>query len=128
MGDPQSIQGLTRILRSHQYYYPQLATLDLPDFPRLTNDTIQHAPHWKPIPNKLPSDILKFDGKLGEDPKNHVMTFHCWCSSNSLMDHSIHLCLSQRTFTGMKSRWYIEFSSHFFIDYGPLAMAFFTHF
>jgi hypothetical protein len=28
------------------------------------------------MPAKLPSDIPKFDGKPGEDPKNHVMNFH----------------------------------------------------
>jgi hypothetical protein len=24
----------------------------------------------------------------GEDPANHVMTFHLWCSSNNIMDES----------------------------------------
>jgi hypothetical protein len=75
----------------HQYHLqvnrqlPFLATLDLTDLSRLTNDPIFHSPVWPVIPSKLPSDILKFDGKPGEDPNNHVMTFHLWCSSNSLM-------------------------------------------
>ena len=68
----------------YQYYqYPQqnqqlpfLATLDLPDLSRLINESIHHDPSWPAILVKLPSDIPKFDGKPGEDPKNHVMTFH----------------------------------------------------
>ena len=84
-----------------QYYQPQsinpqlpfLATLDLSDLSRLTNDPILHSPHWPQMPRKLPSNAPKFDGTPGEDPKNHVMTFHCWCCSNSLMDDSIHFCL-----------------------------------
>jgi hypothetical protein len=83
----------------HQYHpqvnrqLPFLATLDLPDLSRLTNDPILHFPFWPIIPAKLPSDIPKFDGKLGEDPNNHVMTFNLWCSSNSFMDDSIQLRL-----------------------------------
>jgi hypothetical protein len=67
--------------------------LDLPDLSRILNDHILHSSQWPAIPTKLPSDILKFDGKPGEDPNNHVMTFHLWCSSNSLMDDSIRLRL-----------------------------------
>jgi hypothetical protein len=59
------------------------------------NDPIFHSPVWPTIPAKLPSDIPKFDEKFGEDPNNHVMTFHLWCSSNSLMDDSIRLSLFQ---------------------------------
>jgi hypothetical protein len=62
----------------HQYH-PQinqqllfLTTLDLLDLCRLTNDPIFHSLVWPAIPAKLPSDILKFDGKSGEDPNNHV--------------------------------------------------------
>jgi hypothetical protein len=84
----------------HQYpqvnrQLPFLATLDFPYLSRILNDPIRHSPHWTAIPTKLPSDIPKFDGKAGEDPKNHVMTFHLWCSSNSLMDDSIRLRLFQ---------------------------------
>jgi hypothetical protein len=70
---------------------PFIATLYLSDLLRLINDLIFHDPNWPPIPTKLPSDIQKFDGKYGEDPNNHIMSFHIWCSSNSLMDYSIHL-------------------------------------
>jgi hypothetical protein len=69
---------------------PFLATLDLLDLSRILNDHIRHSLQWHVIPANLPSNILKFDGKVGEDPNNHVMTFHLWCSSNSLMDDSIH--------------------------------------
>ena len=101
MGGPPFVDGLTGNPTPHQYYEPQpinqklpfLATLDLLDFSQLTNDPILHSPHWPQIPQKLPFDIPKFYGKLGEDPKNHGMTFHFWCFSNSLMDDSIHLCL-----------------------------------
>jgi hypothetical protein len=99
--------------QSHQYPHvnrqlPFLATLDLPDLSRILNDPIRHSPQWPAIPAKLPSDIPKFDGKAGEDPNNHVMTFHLWCSSNSLMDDSIRLRLFQRTLTGSAAKWYIE--------------------
>jgi hypothetical protein len=107
---------------------PFLATLDLPDLSRILNDPIHHSPHWPVIPAKLPSDIPKFDGKPGEDPNNHVMTFHLWCSSNSLMDDSIRLRLFQRTLTGSAAKWYIELPRGFFTDFNTLAMAFLTHY
>jgi hypothetical protein len=99
--------------QSHQYpqvnrQLPFLATLDFPDLSRILNDPIRHSPQWPAIPAKLPSDIPKFDGKPGEDPNNHVMNFHLWCSSNSLMDDSIRLRLFQRTLTGSTAKWYIE--------------------
>jgi hypothetical protein len=86
--------------QSHQYPHvnrqlPFLATLDLLDLSRILNDLIHHSPQWPAIPTKLPSDIPKFDGKPGEDPNNHVMNFHLWCSSNSLMDDSIRLHIFQ---------------------------------
>ena len=63
-----------------------LATLNLPEFLKLMNDPVSHDPTWSPVPTKLPSDIPKFEGKNGEDPGDHVTTFHLWCSSNSLID------------------------------------------
>jgi hypothetical protein len=119
--------------QSHQYpqvnrQLPFLATLDLPDLTRILNDPIRHSPQWPAIPAKLPSDIPKFDGKAGEDPNNHVMTFHLWCSSNSLMDDSIRLRLFQRTLTGSAAKWYIELPRGFFSDFNTLAMAFLTHY
>jgi hypothetical protein len=98
---PNLVYGPTGVPMPHQYH-PQinrqphfLTTLDLPDLSRLMNDPIFHSPVWPVIPAKLPSDIPKFDGKSGEDPNNHVMTFHLWCSSNSLMDDSVCLHLFQ---------------------------------
>jgi hypothetical protein len=103
--------GIPTGLPPQNYQFPQvnrqlpfLATLDLPDLSRILNDPIFHSPYWPIIPAKLPSDIPKFDGRSGEDPNNHVMTFHLWCSSNSLMDDSIRLRLFQRTLTGSSSK------------------------
>jgi hypothetical protein len=95
---------------------------------RLTNDPILHSPYWPVIPAKLPSDIPKFDGKPGEDPNNHVMTFHLWCSSNSLMDDSICLRLFQCTLTGSATKWYIKLPRGSFQDFNSLAMSFLMHF
>jgi hypothetical protein len=105
-----------------------LATLDLPDLSRILNAAILHSPHYPIIPAKLPSDIPKFDSRLGEDPKNHVMTFHLWCSSNTLMDDSIRLRLFQRTLTCSKTKWYIELPQGFFNEFNTLAMAFLRHY
>jgi hypothetical protein len=57
-------------------HMPYLASLNIPDLSKLTNDPIFHDPTWPSMPTKLPIDILKFEGKLGEDPTNHTMTFH----------------------------------------------------
>jgi hypothetical protein len=128
------VLGPTGVPLPHQHYpqvnrqLPFLATLDLPDLSRLTNDPIHHSSVWPAIPAKLPSDIPKFDGKSGEDPNNHVMTFHLWCSSNSLMDDSIRLRLFQRTLTGSAAKWYIELPRASFYDFNSLAMSFLTHF
>ena len=119
--------------QSHQYpqvnrQLPFLATLDFPDLSRILNDPIHHSPQWPAIPAKLPSDIPKLDGKAREDPNNNVMTFHLWCSSNSLMDDSIRLRLFQRTLTGSAAKWYIELPWGFFSDFNTLAMDFLTHY
>jgi hypothetical protein len=55
-----------------------LASHNIPDLTKLTNDPVLHDPTWLNMPTKLPSDIPKFEGKSGEDPTNHVMTFHLW--------------------------------------------------
>jgi hypothetical protein len=72
-----------------QFRLPFLTTLNLPDLYKLMNDPVCHDPTCPPVPTKIPSDILKFEGKNGEDPGDHVTTFHLWCSSNSLNDDSI---------------------------------------
>jgi hypothetical protein len=68
---------------------PFLASLNLPDLSKLMNDSMSHDPTWPPVPTKLPLDIPKFEGNTGEDPGDHVTTFHLWFSSNSLNDDSI---------------------------------------
>ena len=79
---------------------PFLATLNLHDLSKLINDPIRHSLAWPPIPTKLSSNIPKFKGKVNEDPNIHIMTFHLWCSSNSLMDDSVRLRYFQRTLMG----------------------------
>jgi hypothetical protein len=107
---------------------PYLASLNIPDLTKLTNDPILHDPTWPNMPTKLPSDIPKFEGKPGEDPTNHVMTFHLWCSSNNIMDDSIHLRLFQRTLTGPSAKWYVDEKSGSHVTFESLAKAFLAFF
>lgn len=67
---------ITQRFREHNHQLPFIATLDLPDLLHLTNDLIYYVLYWRQIPNKFPSDISKFEGKSGDDPLNHVMTYH----------------------------------------------------
>ena len=92
------------------------------------NDPVSHDLAWLAVPNKLPSDIPKFDGKYGEDPSEHVTTFHLWCSSNSLHEDSTHLRLFQRTLTGPTVKWYIELPRGAYVLFDDLAMTFLNHF
>jgi hypothetical protein len=55
---------------------PFLAMLNLPDLTKLMNDPVSHDPTWPSVPTKIPLDIPKFEGKNGEDPRDHVTTFH----------------------------------------------------
>ena len=96
---------------------PFLATLELPDVSKLTNDPILHNPYWPLVLTKVPENCLKFEGKAGEDPQAHVMTYHLWCSSNSWVDDSIRLRLFQRTLTSAATKWYIEFPRGIFQDF-----------
>jgi len=107
---------------------PSVATLELLDLNWLTNDPILYAPWWLVIPHKLPSNIQKFNGNLGEDPSNHVITFHLWCSSNSLNDDSVRLHLFQRILTGPTAKWYIELPRSSSNNFTTLATTFLTHF
>ena len=92
------------------------------------NDHVSHNPAWLTIPTKLPLDIPKFEGKAGEDPGEHVTTFHLWCSSNSLHDDSMHLSLFQRTLMGPVVKWYIELLGGVYTTFDDLAMTFLNHF
>jgi hypothetical protein len=107
---------------------PYLASLNIPDLTKLTNDPILHDATWPAMPTKLPSDIPKFEGKAGDDPANHVMTFHLWCSSNSIMEDSIRLRLFQCTLTGPSAKWYVEEKSGSHTTFESLAKAFLTFF
>jgi hypothetical protein len=127
--------GIATGLPPQNYQFPHvnkqllfLATLDLPDLCRILNDPILHSPYCPVIPTKLPSNIPKFDSRSGEDPNNHVMKFHIWCLSNSLMDYSIRLRIFQCTLMGSTTKWYIEFLQGFLNDFNTLAMAFLTHY
>ena len=107
---------------------PFLAMLNLPDLSRLTNDSVAHDPAWPAVPTKLPLDIPKFEGKLGEDPSEHVTMFHLWCSSNSLHKDSICLRLFQWTLIGPATKWYIELPRGAFALFNDLAKTFLNHF
>jgi hypothetical protein len=130
----QPVYSPTGVPMPHQYHpqsnrqLPFIATLDLLDLSRLTNDPILHSPFWLVIPTRLPSDIPKFDGKPGEDMNNHVMKFHLWFSSNSFMNESIRLHLFHHTLMGSAMKWYIELQRRHFQDFNFLAMDFLTHF
>jgi hypothetical protein len=82
--------------------------LNFPDLSKLINDPIYHDLNWPPIPTKLPSDILKFEGKSGEDPRDHVTNFDLWCSSKSLNDNSILIRLFHHTLMRVAVKWYIQ--------------------
>jgi hypothetical protein len=107
---------------------PYLASFNIPNLTKLMNDPILHDPTWPNIPTKLPSNIPKFEGKLGEDPANHVMTFHLWLSSNNVMDDSILLRLFQITLTGPSTKWYVDEKSGSHVTFESLAKAFLSFF
>lgn len=92
------------------------------------NDTIIYTPWWPVIPHKLPSDIPKLNGNPCEVPSNYVMTFHLWCSSNTLNDDLIRLRLFYRTLIGPVAKWYIELPRASFDNFTILDSTFLTHF
>ena len=80
------------------------------------------------MPTKLPSDIAKFQGMVGEDPQNHIMYFHLWCSSNNIVDDSIKLRLLQHTLTSVAAKWYFELPHASYPDFFSLASMFLQYF
>ena len=98
------------------------------DVSKLTNDPILHNPYWPLVPIKVPGDCPKFEGKSGEDPQAHVMTYHLWCSSNSWVDDSIRLHLFQCTLIEVFDKWYIEFPRGIFQYLNTLSIQLLTHF
>jgi hypothetical protein len=107
---------------------PFLATLELPDLSKLTNDPIRNHSTRPLVPVKIPTDIPKFDGKTGEDPTNHITTYNLWCVSNSFLDDSIKLWLFLKKLIGNVAKRFIELPSTSFFDFQSLAIAFLTHF
>jgi hypothetical protein len=105
-------------------HMPYLASLNIPDLTKLMNDPILHDPTWPAMPTKLPLDIPKFEGKVGKNPANHVMTFHLWCSSNNIMDDSIRLSLFQCTLIGQLAKWYVDEKSRSHVNFESLAKTF----
>ena len=89
---------------------PFMAHLNLPDLSRLTNDPINHQPHWLRMPTEVASDVPKLERKVGEDPQNHIMSFHLWCSLNNIVENSFRMSLLQRALMSVASKWYIELS------------------
>ena len=133
MGGPYGPFGLNTLSPLNQNPFvrtqlPFLATLKFPYLSKLTNDPIMHHPSWPSVLVKIPTDISKFEGKMGDDPASHITTYHLWCVSNSMLDDSIKLCLFPRTLTGNTTKWFIELSTSSFCDFGNLAMEFLTHF
>lgn len=94
---------------------PFMFGLSLPEFSQLISDPLLHDPTWPTMPTKLPSDIPKFECNLGEDPTNHVRSFHMWCSSNSITEDSIRLHLFQCTLTRVATKWYVNQPNLYFI-------------
>jgi hypothetical protein len=107
---------------------PFLATLNLPDLSKLMNDPVSYDPTWPLVPTKLSSDIPKFEGKNGEDTGDQIITFHLWCSSNSLNDYSIRLILFQCTLIGVATKWYIELPKGAYGTFNQLVLVFLNHF
>ena len=107
---------------------PFLATLELPDLSKLMNDPIRHHPAWPLVSVKIPTDILKLNRKIGEDPANHITTYHLWCISNSFLDDSIKLQIFPRMLTSNATKWFIKLPSTAFFNFQSLAIAFLTHF
>jgi len=105
-----------------------LATLESPDLSKLTRNPIMHHPTFLLVLVKILTDILKFEGKMGDDPTSHINTYHLWCVSNSMLDDSIKLCLFPCTFINNETKWFIELPISSFRDFGIFTMAFLTHF
>jgi hypothetical protein len=92
------------------------------------NDPVHQYPSWPPVPTNLPSNIPKFKGKIGEDPGDHITSFHLWCSSNSLNYDSIRLILFQRTLKRVAVKWYIEILGGMYKTFNQMVLVFLNHF
>lgn len=108
--------------------FPFMASLSLLDFDQLINNSIHHNASWPAMPKNLPLVIPKFEGLAGEDPSNHVRSFHMWCSSNSITDDSIRLRLFQRMLIGEASKWYVDQAPSSHTTFATLARDFLSYF
>jgi hypothetical protein len=111
-----------------QPHIPFLAMLNLSYLSKLMNDLVSHDPTYPPVPTKFLSDIPKFEGKNGEDPGDHIATFHLWCSSNSLNHDYIRLRLFYCTLIEIVSQWYIELPRGTYGSFQQLVLGFLNHF
>jgi hypothetical protein len=102
--------------------------LNLPNLSKLLNDPVHHDLSWSPIPTKIPSNILKYEGDTGEDSGDHVITFHLWCSYNSLNYDSICLRLFQGTLTGVSMKWYMKIPGGTYGNFNEMVLVFLKHF
>lgn len=87
---------------------PFMVGLSLLYLNELVNDPIHHDVGWSSMLTKLPSHIPKVEGIDGEDPTNHVWSFHMWCFSNSITNDSIRLWLFQCMLTGDATKLYVD--------------------
>jgi hypothetical protein len=113
---------------SNQPYMPYMTGLNLLDLNKLINNHIHYDPNWTSMPTKLPSNIPKFEGKTGEDPSNHIMSFNLWCSSNSIMEYSVRLRIFQCTLMGVVSKWYVYQPTNTHTSFASITKVFFTFF
>ena len=101
--------------------------LNFLDLSKLMNDPVRHNSSGPLVPTKLPLNIPKFEGKVGDDPRAHVTTFHLWCYSNSQNDDTVQLILLETTLTNTAAKWYIEFPSATFDNFWDLDNVFLSH-
>lgn len=91
------IRPPTRLIDSQPFLTPSIpfmASMNLFNLTKLTNGPIHDKPTWPAWLDKLPLDVLKFEGKVGKDPCNHVLSFDLWYSFNNIV--------------GVIAKWYIE--------------------
>jgi hypothetical protein len=105
-----------------------MASLNIIDLTKLTNDHILHDATWSNMLTKLPLDTPMFDGKPSKDRANHVMIFYLWCASKNITNNSICLQLFQRTLTGHSAKWYMEEKARSHATFTSLAKDFLAFF
>jgi hypothetical protein len=127
IGGPQGPSGTTETSPPSQSSFapfPFLATLDLPDLSWLKMTLFPMTHHGHLCHPSYPQTFLSLTENPGEDPSTHIMTYHLWCSSNSLMDDSVRLHLFQRSLTKAATKWYIELKGGSFRSFNDLAWCF----